>query len=290
MNRRRFFAAGASIAGAWGLAGTWALDGTLDRWGMEGMEEGSVDEGAGSGADSVASVAQGTGSGVVGGAGVKVILFDAFPVWDAGGIAQSAERLFPGRGKELFGVWRAKLFEYSWLRSISGSYLNFFDIASDALSFACLQLGVSMSEVEHRSMVKEFYELRTWPEVSDTLRKLTGAGYVLGFLSNFTDEMLRVNARNCGIDSYFSHYLSVDRIRRFKPDPRAYQIGVDTIGLTKEEILFVAFAGWDACGARQFGYPTFWVNRAQSPAEQLGISPNGEGKDLNDLLRYLGIK
>ena len=55
----------------------------------------------------------------------------------------------------------------------------------------------------------------------------------------------------------FEQVLSSDRAKTYKPDPRAYQLGVDALQVKREEILFVAFAGWDAAGAKLFGYPTF---------------------------------
>jgi len=42
------------------------------------------------------------------------------------------------------------------------------------------------------------------------------------------------------------------------------------LGLRKEEIVFAAFGGWDAVGAKWFGYPTFWVNRAHVARKSLG--------------------
>jgi 2-haloacid dehalogenase len=52
-------------------------------------------------------------------------------------------------------------------------------------------------------------------------------------------------------------------------------------------MLFVAFAGWDAAGAKSFGYPTYWVNREQSAPEQLGNVSDGEGGDLMALRSFL---
>jgi len=62
---------------------------------------------------------------------------------------------------------------------------------------------------------------------------------------------------------------------------------MSAFGLRKEEIAFAAFGGWDAMGAKWFGYPTFWVNRAHAPAEELGTFPEGVGKDLNDLAIFV---
>ncbi len=32
---------------------------------------------------------------------------------------------------------------------------------------------------------------------------------------------------------------------------------------------------------------TFWVNRANAPMEELGVTPNGNGHSLNDLLHFV---
>jgi 2-haloacid dehalogenase len=81
--------------------------------------------------------------------------------------------------------------------------------------------------------------------------------------------------------------VSTDLARTYKPDPRAYQLGVDALGLPREQILFAAFAGWDAAGARRFGYPTFWVNRLQAPPEELGAPPDGVGASLDGLVAFV---
>jgi len=57
--------------------------------------------------------------------------------------------------------------------------------------------------------------------------------------------------------------------------------------LPRQEILFVAFAGCDAAGAKLFGYPTFWANRQNLPAEKLDAVPDGAGESLTQLLRFL---
>jgi 2-haloacid dehalogenase len=81
--------------------------------------------------------------------------------------------------------------------------------------------------------------------------------------------------------------ISTDRKKTFKPDPRAYQLGVEAFRLKREQIAFVASAGWDVAGARWFGYPTFWVNRTGAPPEELSVAAHGVGKDLADLVAFI---
>jgi 2-haloacid dehalogenase len=61
---------------------------------------------------------------------------------------------------------------------------------------------------------------------------------------------------------------------------------MERLHLAKEEILFAAFGGWDAAGAKAFGYPTFWVNRFSQPLEQLGIRPDGTSANLEGLINF----
>jgi 2-haloacid dehalogenase len=99
--------------------------------------------------------------------------------------------------------------------------------------------------------------------------------------------MLQANVQRCRLTAFFERVLSTDVARTYKPDPRAYQLATETLALRREEILFVAHAGWDAAGARTFGYPAFWVNRPGLPPEELGAPPDATGRDLSDLVRYV---
>jgi 2-haloacid dehalogenase len=83
--------------------------------------------------------------------------------------------------------------------------------------------------------------------------------------------------------------LSTDAVQTYKPDSRAYQRAVDAFRLERDQIAFVAFGGWDAAGARTFGFPTFWTNRQKLPAEELGVTPDGSDMTLDGLPKFVGI-
>jgi 2-haloacid dehalogenase len=68
---------------------------------------------------------------------------------------------------------------------------------------------------------------------------------------------------------------------------RAYRLGMDERHLNKQDILVVAFGGWDAAGAKAFGYPTFWVNRSNQPFEELNIRPDQTSTNLDGLLNFV---
>jgi len=108
-------------------------------------------------------------------------------------------------------------------------------------------------------------QLTCWPDVPTALQALRNSGVRIGFLSNMTAKMLEAGIRNCGLRDLFEYVLSTDRVRVYKPDPRAYHMAIDAFRLRRHEIAFAAFAGWDAVGAESFGYRTNWVNRQNQP-------------------------
>src|SRR5581483_4810216 len=99
--------------------------------------------------------------------------------------------------------------------------------------------------------------------------------------------MLKSNADNAGITNLFDELLSTEINGTYKPDPKAYELGIRHLGLKKEEIVFAAFGGWDAYGAKAFGYPTYWVNRFNLPMEELGLSPDANSDTMSGLLEFI---
>lgn len=217
----------------------------------------------------------------------KAVAFDAFPILDPRPVFALAEQLFPGRGTELSNAWRTRQFEYQWLRALSGQYADFWRATEDALVFAARLLKLDLTPHKRDRLMAAYLALRAWPDVAPALQALTSAGVRLAFLSNATPKILEAGIRNSGLEGVFEHVLSTDRIKTYKPDPRAYHMAIDAFGLRRGEILFAAFAGWDAAGAKSFGYPTFWVNRMNQPAEELGVVADGVGQGLEELVRFV---
>jgi len=216
----------------------------------------------------------------------KAIAFDGFPIIDPRPVAARAEELFPGKGEVLMNAWRTRQFEYTWLRTLSGKYADFWQTTQDALVFAAGSLGLGLSGEARDRLMHTYLELKAWPDAAPALERFRAAGIRLAFLSNFTAAMLDAAVSNAGLVSFFDPHLSTDRVRAFKPDPRAYRMALDAWSLAREEVVFCAAAGWDAAGAKWFGYRTFWLNRSQAPMEELGVQPDGIGTGMPDLVKF----
>jgi 2-haloacid dehalogenase len=217
----------------------------------------------------------------------KALLFDAFPVFDPRPVFALAEEIFPGKGSELGGAWRTRQFEYTWLRALAHRYEDFWKVTEDALVFAARALKLDLDRAKRERLMDAYLKLRAYPDVAPALGSLRGAGIRLGFLSNLTPRMLDSAVAGSGLGDFFEHVLSTDKLKTYKPDPRAYQMGIDAFGLGRDEISFIAFAGWDASGAKWFGYRTIWVNRLKQPGEELGVAPDATCENLAELVKLV---
>ena len=218
---------------------------------------------------------------------LRAVAFDAFPILDPRPVFALAEQLFPGRGVELSNAWRTRQFEYQWLRALARQYADFWQTTEDALVFSAQLLKLELTAEQRDQLMGAYLRLRAWPDVATALQALKKAGVRLAFVSNATRQILEAGIRNARLEGLFDHVLSTDRIRTFKPDPRAYQLAIDAFGLSREQILFVPFAGWDAAGAKAFGYTTYWVNRLNLPVEQLGVMPDAIAPGLDELAAFV---
>jgi 2-haloacid dehalogenase len=217
----------------------------------------------------------------------KAVAFDGFVVTDPRPVFAKAEELFPGKGPAFGDAWRTRLFEYTWLRTLGGHYVDFWQVTAESLVFAAKASAIDLAADQRDELLQTWLTLKAWPDVAASLKALKAAGIRMAFLANLTETMLDAVVKNSGLEGFFEPHLSTDNVEAFKPDPRAYQMGPDAFKLAKEQIAFAAFAGWDVAGAKWFGYPTFWVNRAKTPVEELGVVPDGAGEGMADLVKFV---
>ena len=218
---------------------------------------------------------------------IGAVALDALTVFDPGSVVAVAEGLFPGQGAALAAAWRTRQFEYTWLRTAGGRYEDFWTVTGDALAFAARLLRLELTAARRDRLMQAFLELDAYPDARPALTTLRQAGLQMAYLTNMTAAMVEAAVRRSGLEGLVQDVLSTDRVRAYKPDPRAYQMGIDVFGLPRSAIAFGAFGGWDAAGAKWFGYQTFWINRAKSPLEALGVEPDGTGADLHALVRFV---
>ena len=234
----------------------------------------------------------------------KAVIFDAYgTLFDVHSVIAAAEQMFPGHGDALSQLWRQKQIEYTQLRTLAdpagARYRPFWDITLDALRFAAKKLQLTLGRAAEKRLMDEYACLSAFPDAVPALRQLREARAALSakgphaqqpslaILSNGNPQMLDIAVKSAGMTGLFDRILSVEAVRAYKPSPAAYALGTEAFGAEPREIVFVSSNGWDVTGATWFGFTTFWLNRQNAPAEELGVTPHGAGGGMTDLLAFL---
>ncbi len=217
--------------------------------------------------------------------GISALVFDAYgTLFDVHSVTRLADGYFPGRGAALSTAWRAKQLEYTWIRSLMGRYEDFSRVTRSALEWAIESMGLEADEAVVRALLDEYRKLAAFPEVPAALDELSRSR-PLAILSNGHPEMLEAVVAHNGMGFRFrGGVLSVHAAKVFKPDPRVYRLVEDRLGVPRSMIGFVSSNGWDAAGAKAFGFKVFWVNRSGAPVERLGVRPDEVVGDLAGLV------
>jgi 2-haloacid dehalogenase len=215
---------------------------------------------------------------------ISALVFDAYgTLFDVHSVTTRAEALFPGKGAAISAAWRTKQLEYTWLRTLMGRYEDFSRVTAASLEWTLEHLGLEADEGARRSLTDEYRRLAVFPEVPAALERLA-ARRPLAILSNGHPDMLKAVVDHNGLaDRFRGGVLSVHAARRFKPEPAVYRIAEEALGVTRSVMGFVSSNGWDAAGAKAFGFRAFWVNRAGAPVERLGVRPDAIVANLEEL-------
>jgi len=218
--------------------------------------------------------------------GITACVFDAYgTLFDV----HSAVRRYSNQIKEseaVSALWRTKQLEYTWLRSLMGRYVDFWQVTADALDFALETYGIS-DTVIRQDLLQAYMTLSCYSEVPDVLDRLKRKGIRCAILSNGSPQMLSSAVKNSGLSEFFDAVISVDMIGQYKPDPRVYRLAVDELKVEKSKISFQSSNAWDAAGANAYGFNVVWVNRFKQKPERLNTSVDIELTDLEKLPELL---
>ncbi len=215
--------------------------------------------------------------------GVRAMVFDAYgTLFDVASAAEHARDDLGERWQALADTWRAKQLQYTWLRSLMGRHADFWQVTGDALDFALESMGIRDPDLRARLMAL-YEQLGPYPEVRETLEQLRAGGLRLAILSNGTPRMLSAAAESAKLDHLLDAILSVEEVGIYKPHPSVYQLAVDRLGVPAPEIAFVSSNGWDAHGAKVFGFRVACCNRTGQPLECLPGEPDVEIRTLAEL-------
>jgi 2-haloacid dehalogenase len=226
---------------------------------------------------------------------IKAVVFDAYgTLYDVQSVADVTEEAFPGYGGIITQVWRIKQLEYSWLRSLMGRYQDFAAVTRDSLAYTLRCLGLDYERATFERIIDKYLHLDLYFDALDALAALKGKQ--LAILSNGSPDMLNALVKNTGLDRVLDATISVDAKKVFKPNPQAYTLIEEELGVSPREVLFISSNPWDACGAKAFGLNVAWIERVTPEAmallcvESETVAPLTLFKALRTQMDELGVE
>lgn len=219
---------------------------------------------------------------------IRACVFDAYgTLFD---VNAAAREVASQPGKEAFSLvwqqvsqdWRQKVLQYTWLRTIEGRYVDFWQITKDALCWALAASDQSEPELREE-LLGLFWALKSFPEVAKMLSALKAGGIKTAILSNGTKEMLAAAVDSAGIGASLDTVISVEELEIYKPSAAVYDLVGDRLDVDRSEVLFVSSNGWDAAAGAAYGFDTLWVNRSGEPMDRLAGTPQRVARDLSDI-------
>lgn len=185
--------------------------------------------------------------------------------------------------------WRQKQLQYSWLRAVTRTHADFWEVTQQGLDWALEKTGHAGNARLRERLLALYWELETYPEVPDMLVELKASGMHTAILSNGSPAMLEGAVNSAGIGAVLDAALSVESVGIFKPDAQVYDMVGDHFGCDLSEVLFVSSNGWDAAAASGYGFETAWVNRSSEPMDRLPWRPAHVLHDLTGIPALAGL-
>jgi 2-haloacid dehalogenase len=200
---------------------------------------------------------------------VKACVFDAYgTLFDVHSAVRRGGQVLGDKAGAISDLWRQKQLEYTWLRSLMGTHVDFWQITSDSLAFALSACDVQDAAL-HEKLMALYLALDAYEEVDATLKTLKAASLATAILSNGSPGMIEAAVQSARLQDRLDTLLSIEDVGVYKPDPRVYQLAVDRLGVSRSEICFLSSNCWDAKGAAHFGFKVAWINRFHREADRL---------------------
>ena len=149
--------------------------------------------------------------------------------------------------------------------------------------------GLSEAEIDHLN--RAWHRLDPWPDAVEGLTRLRRR-FILATCSNGNVAMMVDMAKRAGLP--WDAILGAETARHYKPQPEAYLITAELLGLRPEQCMMVAAHNGDLAAAAGCGLRTAFVPRPEEhgPGQSTDLAPRRDydavAKDFVDLAVKLG--
>jgi 2-haloacid dehalogenase len=162
--------------------------------------------------------------------------------------------------------WRRTHFENSMIDALlHRDHTTYRQIGYEAVDYTLERAAIDHTDDEVRQLVSEITRLEAFPDVVQALTDMKSHGLKLYILSNGDPDMLAAGVPFSGTGHLWDRVISVAEADSFKPHTTTYQTAAALIGLSREQILFVANHPFDCIGAKAAGLRSAFIDRRKRP-------------------------
>ncbi len=180
------------------------------------------------------------------------------------------------------GEWFARLLHGSLLANDLDQYRSFSDIAAESLINVAARRGLLLRAEDAIAAIAPMKELPAHPDVLPAFERLHAAGFAMATLTNGSSEVAAAQIKNAGLDPFVQRTISVDEVKRFKPDEATYNHAAEVMDVNLSDLVMVASHDWDCAGAMAAGAQAVFVKR---PGAIWGLPVEPPDKQVPDLLQ-----
>jgi 2-haloacid dehalogenase len=141
----------------------------------------------------------------------------------------------------------------------AGPYLAYREVLGRVLRGIAAEVG---AEPDDSAVAAFGGSVADWPPFPDSAAALESLHerFKLGVITNCDDDLFAASARRLGLE--FDWVITAQQARRYKPNPRGFELAFERIGLPPRRILHVAQSLFhDHVPAKRLGLSTVWVDR-----------------------------
>jgi 2-haloacid dehalogenase len=185
------------------------------------------------------------------------------------------------------GEWFARMLHGSLIANHLDLYRAFGVIGVEALHLVAKRRQVDLDGVTATQIVSRLASLPAHRDVIPALGRLLEAGFRTVALTNGSTKTADAQIENAGLTTLIQRVISVDEVRRFKPDPATYRHAAQVMGVDISLTMLVASHDWDVAGAMKAGAQGAFVQRTGSFWSLPTSRPAIVGSDLTEVADQL---
>jgi 2-haloacid dehalogenase len=155
----------------------------------------------------------------------------------------------------------------------SGPYRRYREVLGEALAAMLGHFDEEASAEERAAFGGSVADWPAFPDSAAALARLHDR-FKLGVITNCDDDLFAASQRRLGLE--FDWVVTAQQAKRYKPNPRGFELMFERVGLPPARILHVAQSLFhDHVPAKRLGLSTVWVNR-RSTRPGFGATPPAE--------------